>query len=735
MRSQEPASRFESKADLDQKEIDQLRQEIVALKTRIEDLERNNRILKQRNYDLTINYSRDASNRNRPMPITLDPSKLVEISENKDEQTLNLDNSTLEKNTLNLPSLPGNIENNLTPHSTTSAKNAENKPFVSESASDTSFSNREININTTTNNNSNSSDQNIQLINSANNTLLADLLKSKSETNNSLIFENHIPAKRIQIGNAEINKKPSKMHQFVVNGELIGHKGAIYAAEYSGTRDWLASGSFDQTVRVWDSIDCKQISCLEGHKMSVSTLSWSDSPSKHTLVSGGFDRQLIEWDLSLMKRSSTFKVKALIQSAIYDKHDSNMIYCGLSNGCIELFDTRSSDPPSIIGETNSPISTLVQLNDNNILSSDLSGCVYMWDIRKKPSAYEVYSHQLINLGTAISHISLTVQERTNTAYLAVNAYDDVLRIYDRINISNSGQNTAIDLQSPDINQSYNHASFAYGYGPRLISQIRGISNCNWPIRSAFFNENAVLELLQRNSVLSKNTYDFDATSRSRIMIATGSADLNAYVYWVNTQYQSYNKPIFSHNGNELTSPSVEETQDFTNNIDYKLDTNKNNIDYKLDTNKNDSDYKLDTNKNESENTFDQASGKNSDADDYINNSGDSKNQKNRSYSYNSYNNNIASNSAKNSFSSNAILNSDINRNIDNIEILKSNSVTETNYIFSSAKSDDIYWSQRLEGHSDRVYTVATHKSQVQMCTASADSTILLWNGSKYFGKM
>ncbi|KAJ1879835.1 hypothetical protein LPJ57_002223, partial [Coemansia sp. RSA 486] len=35
--------------------------------------------------------------------------------------------------------------------------------------------------------------------------------------------------------------------------------------------------------------------------------------------------------------------------------------------------------------------------------------------------------------------------------------------------------------------------------------------------------------------------------------------------------------------------------------------------------------------------------------------------------------------------------------------------------------------QRLEGHSDRVYAVATHPSEIKACTTGADSTIRLWH--------
>jgi WD40 repeat protein len=70
---------------------------------------------------------------------------------------------------------------------------------------------------------------------------------------------------------------------------LQGHRGAIYAVEWSPGGDLLASASFDRTVRLWPTLAPQRRSvCLSGHQQLVSSLAFFDDGR---LVSGSFDGQ------------------------------------------------------------------------------------------------------------------------------------------------------------------------------------------------------------------------------------------------------------------------------------------------------------------------------------------------------------------------------------------------------------------------------------------------------------
>ena len=57
----------------------------------------------------------------------------------------------------------------------------------------------------------------------------------------------------------------------------------------------LASGSEDETVRLWDVASREQLAVLEGHTDSVETVAWS--PDGRMLASGSWDGTIRLWGL------------------------------------------------------------------------------------------------------------------------------------------------------------------------------------------------------------------------------------------------------------------------------------------------------------------------------------------------------------------------------------------------------------------------------------------------------
>ena len=71
---------------------------------------------------------------------------------------------------------------------------------------------------------------------------------------------------------------------------------AVESVAFSPDGTTLASGSSDETVRLWDVASGAQLATLEGHTDGVESLSFS--PDGTTLASGSSDETILLWDVA-----------------------------------------------------------------------------------------------------------------------------------------------------------------------------------------------------------------------------------------------------------------------------------------------------------------------------------------------------------------------------------------------------------------------------------------------------
>mmetsp|Transcript_10499 Transcript_10499/g.17768 ORF Transcript_10499/g.17768 Transcript_10499/m.17768 type:complete len:1170 (-) Transcript_10499:144-3653(-) len=125
---------------------------------------------------------------------------------------------------------------------------------------------------------------------------------------------------------------------------LEGHQFGICALEFAPNGMYLASASLDSTVKVWRYEAGTERCSLLGHVSHVYSVAWS--PDSLKLVSAGEDSSLRVWDVeeatSLICLQLSSRVKACAWSP-----DGQHIAAGMTEGDVILYDTRRNSYRSV----------------------------------------------------------------------------------------------------------------------------------------------------------------------------------------------------------------------------------------------------------------------------------------------------------------------------------------------------------------------------------------------------
>ena len=171
---------------------------------------------------------------------------------------------------------------------------------------------------------------------------------------------------------------PALHNQFTLVKALQGHTKQVMVFGLDPTQTMLASGSSDNTIRLWDLAtgQCRLFLPNAGF-----TTSFAFSPDGRSLAAGGSDHAISLWDLERRTVRRKFTGHTDVVTSVAFSQDGGRVISGSLDGTARVWDARSGAPTCTYREHQHwVVSLLVVPNTDLVLSSGRDQVVRLWDL-------------------------------------------------------------------------------------------------------------------------------------------------------------------------------------------------------------------------------------------------------------------------------------------------------------------------------------------------------------------
>ena len=200
---------------------------------------------------------------------------------------------------------------------------------------------------------------------------------------------------------------------------LSGHIGPIWSLAISPDKQTLASSSGNKTIQLWNLQTGKLLRILTAHSKSV----WSVaiSPDGQLLAGGSSDGTITLWDLGSGTLLSTISGHSGPDRSVTFSSDGQLLTSGSGDKTIKIWKFRTGDLPRVLsGHTSKVLSVAISPDGQTLASGSEDKTIRIWDLSNGSLLHTLYGHT-----SRVTSIALSPNGHT----LASGSEDETIKIW------------------------------------------------------------------------------------------------------------------------------------------------------------------------------------------------------------------------------------------------------------------------------------------------------------------